>query len=159
MRIEAKRVIAAPDLGLYRRACWPLRGVDGDTGDYLVDLGEREYAIRRFRMMGISTGIDTPELSEKDEGQRTRARLAQQFLLSWHRSHVGHNTVTFSFPVITSDLTRLGLTMDKVELPMFISESAKSDVFGRWLDAVFCQQFHNLGDDLVAAGLADIWQS
>lgn len=56
-----------------------LKVVDGDTLDLLLDLGFSVRMKTRVRLIGI----DTPEMSSKDLGDRERARAARQFVQSW----------------------------------------------------------------------------
>lgn len=53
-----------------------LRVVDGDTGDFLLDLGWLTYAHARVRLYGV----DTPELRGTTGAQLAKARRAAQRL-------------------------------------------------------------------------------
>lgn len=61
---------------LYHYKIEILRVVDGDTVDVLIDLGFKTYKKERIRL----SEINASEMNSKDEGERTQAQLAKEFL-------------------------------------------------------------------------------
>lgn len=87
--------------------------VDGDTVDLFVDKGHREYALYRFRLLGI----DTPELRGKN-ADPVAGKAAKEAVIELLRApsrddrwHVDLET----WPVLVQ------------------TQKPKSDSFGRWL--------------------------
>jgi micrococcal nuclease len=113
----------------------PLKVVDGDTADLFVDVGFRGYQIGRFRFLGI----DTPELNDKDEDQRAKAKEAKQ---------------------LVQDLLDCFEKTTKVDLahwPLRIETAKDPDNFGRWLATIyFTTDFgeQSVNTELLDRGLA-----
>lgn len=57
----------------YRAVC--LRVIDGDTYDFMVDLGFYTYAYITVRL----AGVDTPEINTKDSAEKLRGLAAKAF--------------------------------------------------------------------------------
>ena len=53
--------------------------VDGDTVDLTLDVGFCMFTIQRIRI----SGVDTPEMTAKDETERKMANEAKAFVESW----------------------------------------------------------------------------
>jgi micrococcal nuclease len=114
----------------------PLKVVDGDTADLFVDLGFRAYRVDRFRFLDI----DTPELNDEDEENRTKAKEAKEVV----QSLLGCSEKTTK--------------VDLAHWPLRIETAKNPDGFGRWLARIY---FTTRGDievsvnaELLAAGLA-----
>lgn len=67
-------MINKQDLYMYRALCTNV--VDGDTADFIIDLGFRITTEQRVRFVGINA----PELHTKDENERKMAELAKSFV-------------------------------------------------------------------------------
>ena len=61
--------------GNFRARC--LKVVDGDTADFIVDVGFHSYREERFRF----SLIDTPELRDRDVTKRAAAKVAKTFVI------------------------------------------------------------------------------
>lgn len=77
--------------------------VDGDTIDVTIDVGFGLTTKQRLRFHGI----DTPELRSPDEDERSRAKLAKDFVADW------------------------------LEGRTLYIQTYKSDVFGRYLARIY----------------------
>lgn len=102
--------------------------VDGDTIDLDVDLGFYIRRIDRFRLIGSAGGVDTPELHASDPAIRERARAAKARMAALCPAGAPVFTVTEKAPA--------------------------QDGFGRWLCQVITADGLNVGDTLLAEGLA-----
>ena len=128
----------------YRAQC--LNVVDGDTADFLVDLGFHQYMKARFRF----SRINTPELSSTDPAVRAKAMEARNFVFS----AILRDPNTKSFDEKISWTCRLVAEKDP-------------DNYGRWLAEVFYQPWTNgkqlpevsLNQQLLDAGLAVLYKS
>jgi len=112
---------------LYRAK--PVRVIDGDTIEVLVDLGfglimGTEKLPFRVRVLGV----DTPELHSKEDDTRHKAVLAKEFTAHW---------------------IEVATVADKTGWPLVI-ETEKDDSFGRWLAKVSRVDGKVLSADLLA---------
>ena len=125
-----------PALWGYRAAIG--RAVDGDTVQgVVIDVG---FCAQYRPPTGLRLlGINTPELHATDPAVRDRAIQARSFTGSWLVEHATHLAG--------------GLSAD---FPFFVT-TQKTDHFARWLATVRCGQGHELNQDLLAAGLADVY--
>ena len=96
----------------YRAQC--INVVDGDTADFLVDLGFRQYMKTRFRF----ARINTPELSSADPAVRAKAQEAKDFVIKAIGSLQG--------PAFTDNAYNCRLVAAK-----------DPDNYGRWLAEVY----------------------
>lgn len=106
-----------------------IRWVDGDTLDATIDLGFFTYTTQRLRLLASAYGVNTPELHS---AQRVAAIAAQ-------------NRV--------NELAPAG--------SMFTARTLKGDPhdsFGRYLSQVVLADGRNVGDVLIAEGLAVMWK-
>ncbi len=108
------------------------RWIDGDTVEVTVDLGFYTYRRERLRLVGSVLGVDTPELSSKDPTLAERARAAH--LQSNDAAPPGSKVVIVTSRPTTGD---------------------SRDGFGRFLAQVITQDNINVGDMLLALGLAE----
>ena len=92
----------------YRARC--VRVIDGDTADFVLDLGFHLTASLRMRLLGV----DTPEMHAKDPVERGRAVIAKQYLMQ---------------------ALKPGLSLD-MDWPLRV-RTEKADSFGRWLADVW----------------------
>lgn len=102
-----------------------IRWVDGDTMDAQVSLGFYLTATLRFRLLGSKGGVDTPEMNAKDPAVRQAAMAAK--------------ARSMELAPASSDVRLL---------------TEKADEFGRWLARVVLSDGRDLGDVLLAEGLA-----
>lgn len=102
-----------------------IRWVDGDTVDAKVDVGFYLSAALRFRLLGSNGGVDTPELRAKDPAVRQAAMAAKARSL---------------------ELAPAGGDVRML--------TEKADEFGRWLARITLADGRDLGDVLLAEGLA-----
>lgn len=116
----------------FRAQC--LRVIDGDSYYLYVDGGFHSYRQERFRLIGV----DTPELRSKDEPERQRAQEAKVF--------------------VEGILKPTPLPAPGGAWPLRIVTFKDPDNFGRYLAEVYYKDDdgveHNLGDELLAKGLA-----
>jgi len=113
----------------YWRRLRPVRTIDGDTLQGVVDLGYYTYVEHRLRLLGV----DTPELHSSNPDERIRAQAARDFVDAWLIAH--------------------GAEAKDVRWP-FRVRSEKADSFGRFLAYIECDGGHSLGDALLDNGLA-----
>ena len=137
---------------LFERAIWPIHSIDGDTTRYVEDDGRRSYTVRTERDLGINT----PELHSPDPALRAKAIEAKQFREEWFAEHVQCNKRTISWPRIDANPAPT-LFSEFVEIPYFILRTASPDSFDRWLSTIRCQAGHTLQQDLLDAGLAELY--
>lgn len=57
----------------------PLRAVDGDTIEVMLDKGDRDYSKDSIRIQYV----ECPELNSPDPEERARAKAAKQFTQDW----------------------------------------------------------------------------
>lgn len=88
----------------------PIRVVDGDTCDLIVDMGLRNHREERFRLLAI----DTPELHDKDPAKKDLAIQAKNRLTALFAMSVDYGA-SWPLKIIT----------------------LKGDSFGRWLVTIF----------------------
>ncbi|HKE98034.1 MAG TPA: thermonuclease family protein [Actinomycetes bacterium] len=101
----------------------PVRAVDGDTVDVVIDQGMHTQRLERLRLFGINC----PEV----HGETRPAGLAASAYTTGWLAEAG----TDAWPLVL--------------------QTARSDVFGRWLAIVWrASDQRSLNDDLVAAGHA-----
>lgn len=108
-----------------------VRVVDGDTFDAEVQLGFYTYRLERFRLLGSSEGIDAPEMNDKDPAVRAQAVAAK-------------NRVAELLPVDAEFF----IVTDKP------GPHDPRDGFGRFLSQAILPDQTNVGDLLLAEGLA-----
>lgn len=105
-----------------------IRFIDGDTMDALLELGFYAQTTQRLRLLGSVQGVNTPELHAADPAVRERAvRAAAR----------------------CRELAPAGSA--------FVARTSKGDPrdgFGRFLAQVILADGRNLGDVLLAEGLA-----
>jgi len=112
-----------------------IKVVDGDTVDLFVDTGFHGYHLLRVRVLAI----DTAELHDKDEDQRSLARQAKK---------VVQELLECEEPTTQVDLNRWPLRI----------ETRKADSFGRWLARITLVRDGeeiNLASELLELGLAE----
>lgn len=117
----------------------PLKVIDGDTIDLLVDQGFHSYRVERFRLLGINT----PEMRSSELEVRNRAEAARRFVIDRLETAIIGNPA--------SDM--IGWTVR--------IRTEKADSFGRWL----CNLWYwhegtqrNLSQDLLDAGHAVVYK-
>jgi len=113
----------------------PLYVVDGDTADLFVDRGFHHYSKERFRFLDI----DTPEMNDKDEEERQRAKEAKEMVKD------------------LLDTFEKSDTVDLALWPLRIETEKKPDSFGRWLCRIYFTVDgveRSLNAELLKAGLA-----
>lgn len=108
-----------------------IRAVDADTFEAMVDRGFRDFSRKTFRLMGSEHGVDAYEMRDPDPGKRALAVLGKARFLEL--APVG-STVTIASHKGSNQI-----------LP---------DSFGRWLAEVVTEDGTNVGDALIAEGLA-----
>lgn len=107
------------------------RVVDGDTFDATLDLGFYTWRHERLRLLGSFCGVNTPEMHAADPAVRARANAAKTRVL---------------------DLMPMGSV---VTVRTHRQEAGDpKDGFGRFLAEVILKDGTNLGDLLLAEGLA-----
>lgn len=108
-----------------------VRIIDGDTYDYDVDVGFYVTVRVRVRLLASSGGVDTPEKADKVGWKKATDRvLALMPVGTWVDIYTVKDTA-----------------------------SADADgAFGRWLAQVILPDDSNLGDELLAEGLAHAWK-
>ena len=121
----------------YRARC--TRVVDGDTVDMEVDVGFRVTAKIRFRLLAV----DTPELRDRDETERARAKEAKKAVEGF----------------LLRDFD------EKYPLKIY---TTKADSFGRWLCRIMAPigptltggfpLYEDIGELLIQQGLAKRWE-
>lgn len=113
----------------YRATCeaW----IDGDTLVAVVDLGFYTLRRERLRLMGSAGGVDTPEMNSRNPAERARAQAAKARVLELLPPGTG----------CTIQTARAAAGDPK-------------DGFGRFLAQVTLPDGRNLGDVLLAEGLA-----
>jgi endonuclease YncB( thermonuclease family) len=120
----------------YRAQC--LDVVDGDTADFLVDLGFRQYMKARFRF----SRINTPELSSKDPVVRAKAQEAKDYVIK--------AICALLVPPFTNAAWQVRLVPEK-----------DPDNYGRWLAEVFYTPAgteRSLNQELLDKGLAVLYK-
>jgi micrococcal nuclease len=105
--------------------------VDGDTADFVLDKGMREYSEQRVRLIGV----DAPEMHAKDDAERARAQESKAYLLS----------VLKPSPFVIG-----------VAGWQFIVKTSKGDSFGRYLADVWGTDGVSVNAELVRLGLARV---
>lgn len=123
--VYALRITPGRMQAMYDYRATVIRWVDGDTVDAKVDVGFYLSATLRFRLLGSTGGVDTPELRAKDPAMRLVAQRAH--MRSLELAPVG------------GDVRML---------------TEKADEFGRWLARIILADGRDLGDVLLAEGLA-----
>lgn len=108
-----------------------VRVVDGDTLDLAVQLGFTIQVEQRVRLLGSRGGVNTPELHSADPAQRDRARAA---------------------------MVRVIRTVPPGTAVRVRTQQDKRDGFRRYLAEIITEDGTNLGDALLAEGLADVWK-
>lgn len=118
----------------FRAQC--LKVVDGDTVDALCDVAFHSYRRERFRLVGV----DTPELRSKDEAERLQAQAAKEYVEQALKPSVAPSLSVWPLRIVTFK---------------------DPDNFGRYLAEVYYKDAegveHNLGDELLAKGLAKLY--
>jgi endonuclease YncB( thermonuclease family) len=117
----------------------PVYVVDGDTVDLFIDRAMHEYGLYRFRIFGI----DTPELRDRDEAERVKAKEAkeavQEMLDRYEKSYV----------------------VDLKDWPLRVKTYKDPDSFGRWLAEVFFTtddgEEKSLAGELLRLELAEVY--
>ncbi len=113
---------------VFWRRCRPIHVVDGDTTDFLIDLGYRLTATQRLRFLGVNTA----EMHATDPALRAKAEQGKAFTAKWLADHQHGSLDTFPFDLRTE----------------------KDDAFGRYLAEVQCLAGHSLNADLLSSGNA-----
>lgn len=109
-----------------------IRWIDGDTVEANIDLGFYTYRRERLRLVGSVLGVNTPELSSKDLALAEKARQAHQ--CSTKLAPPGASVTVITSRPLAGDV---------------------KDGFGRFLTQVITQDGINVGDTLLAEGLAE----
>jgi micrococcal nuclease len=106
-----------------------LHVVDGDTLDADIDVGFYLRTTQRLRLLGaVSGGVNAYELHDPDPAKRALGIA-------------GRDRVAALLPVST----------------VTVIKTQKKDAFGRFLAAVTLPDGRDLGDLLIAEGLATVW--
>jgi micrococcal nuclease len=111
---------------LYVYRARPLRVIDGDTIDIIIDMGLHAYRMERLRLLGVNA----PEMHGATHDTGIAAR---DYVSNW---------------------LMMELDYQQDDLPLII-RTEKSDVFGRWLAVVwYGMSGLCLNDDLIGSGHA-----
>lgn len=124
-------MVNAQDTLLWTYKAKIIRWIDGDTCDAQVDLGFRTYRTERFRLLGSTMGVDTPEKNSKDAAERSLAYQAMG--MSASLAPPDGDVIIRTHRALSGD---------------------PRDGFGRYLAQVMLADGRNLGDVLIEAGLA-----
>lgn len=111
----------------YKYKATVIRVVDGDTVDFLLDLGLNVHVKARVRLLNV----DTPETYgvKKDSSEYQRGLMAKQVTSDWLARH---------------------------EYVIVQTQKDKTGKYGRWLATIFSpDQKDNLNDLLVSKGWSD----
>lgn len=112
-----------------------VRWIDGDTVDVVLDLGFYVLHRARLRLLATGAGVDAPELNSRDPAERERARRA------------------------AARVTQLAPPGDSVIVQTQRAAAGDPrDGFGRFLARVVLADGTDLGDLLIAEGLAAPYQ-
>jgi len=68
---------------MYEYKATPLKVIDGDTIDLLIDLGFSVHVKERVRLWGI----DTPETRTRDKKEKKAGLAAKKYVLDWIAKH------------------------------------------------------------------------
>lgn len=112
-------------------AARPVRGVDGDTSDLLVDMGLRNQRNERFRLLGINAPeLHDPDLTVRNAAIKSTGRLNELLQLG------DHPETRWPLRILT----------------------LKDDSFGRWLATIFFTDANgierNINTAMLSEGLA-----
>jgi endonuclease YncB( thermonuclease family) len=116
---------------LYNYRAKPVRIVDGDTYDMIIDQGLGDRCKRRIRLMAEHGPVDCPEMSTLD------GKTAMQFAVE--ALPIGQWVHIFTQP----DMRQV---------------TDKADSFGRYLARVRTTSIFDLGNTMLQLGLAKLWK-
>jgi endonuclease YncB( thermonuclease family) len=116
---------------LYNYRAKPVRIIDGDTYDMIIDQGLGDRCKRRIRLMAAHGPVDCPEMSTLD------GKTAMQFAVE--ALPIGQWVHIFTQP----DMRQV---------------TDKADSFGRYLARVRTTSIFDLGNTMLQLGLAKLWK-
>lgn len=104
----------------------PIRAIDGDTVELLVDHGMHIHSTQRVRLQGV----DAPELFRGTEEERERGAAAKSFVEDW-----------------------LSASVNTDDWPLLVHTNKDRQSFNRYVASVWSVELREfLGDAVVAAG-------
>ena len=123
----------------YQYSAEPVRVVDGDTIDVILDFG---FSLKQKMRLRLS-GIDTPELNSKDEKERAKAQEAKNFVMD----------LLFSDDGDPGDPCPVELVVKTIKT----KAGVERQTFGRYVAEVYVEEeegWVSLNEMLVKEGLA-----
>jgi endonuclease YncB( thermonuclease family) len=112
-----------------------LRVVDGDTFYARIDQGFSNYTDKEFRLLGSKQGVNCPELKDSDPAVKAKALAAK---------------------AKTEELLPVGTVFYIVSTKP--GSNDPKDMYGRYLAQAILPDGRNLGDVLMALGLAVLYK-